>query len=76
MTACPDCRINPAVSPTRQASRTAQSFEWYSEGQARTIEVGGVRITIQLVGRKGRRARIRIVAPPGASFGSTELANS
>ena len=47
---------------------TAQSIEWYAEGQARVVEVGGVRITVRFVGRKGRRARIAITAPAGATF--------
>jgi len=46
----------------------SQSIEWYSEGQARTAEIGGVEITVRFVSRKGRRARIAIIAPPGATF--------
>jgi hypothetical protein len=47
---------------------TSQSIDWYAEGQARTVEVGGIRIAIRLVGRKGRRARIAITAPAGSIF--------
>ena len=61
---------SPRTSDThRQYSNAGiQSIEWYHTGQARTFEVGGVRITTRLVSRKGRRARIVITAPAGASF--------
>ena len=45
-----------------------QSIDWYHEGKARSVEVGGVIITVRLVGRNGRRARIAILAPAGAVF--------
>ena len=41
--------------------------ERYHEGQSRTVEVNGIRIEVRFVGRKGRRARIAIVAPPRGS---------
>jgi hypothetical protein len=47
---------------------TCQSIEWYSEGEERVVDVGGVRIAVRFVGRKGRRARIAITAPPGTVF--------
>lgn len=49
-------------------AEVSQSIEWYSEGQTRIVCVGGIRVSIRLVGRKGRRARIAIAAPPGAVF--------
>lgn len=51
-------------------SPDSQSIEWYYPGQARTVEVDGVEVTIRYVGRKGRRARISIEAPAGAVFRS------
>ncbi len=45
-------------------------IDWYSEGQSRTVDVGGVRMTVRFVGRKGRRGRIVITAPAGAVFRS------
>ena len=51
---------------------SCRSIEWYSEGQERIIEVGGVRVTVRFVGRRGRRARIAITAPPGAVFSAAE----
>jgi hypothetical protein len=49
-----------------------QSIDWYSEGESRVVEVDGVRVTVRLVGRKGRRARIAITAPSGAKFRRVE----
>jgi hypothetical protein len=46
----------------------SRSIDWYSEGQGRTVEVAGIQVTVRLVGRKGRRARIEVSAPPGALF--------
>lgn len=47
---------------------TSQCIDWYHEGESRTVDVAGVQVTVRLVGRKGRRSRISIVAPPGAEF--------
>ena len=43
-------------------------IDWYAEGQSRTVDVDGVRVTVRFVGRKGRRGRIVIEAPAGAVF--------
>ena len=51
----------------------SRSIEWYAEGQTRAVEIHGVRITVRLVGRKGRRARIAITAPVGAAFRTMNL---
>lgn len=45
--------------------------DWYAEGESRTVEVDGVRITVRFIGRKGRRGRIAIEAPAGTQFEST-----
>ncbi len=47
---------------------TCSCVDWYAEGESRIIECGDVRVTIRFVGRKGRRGRIVIEAPAGASF--------
>ena len=47
---------------------TSQSIEWYADGQERIVEADGIQVVVRLVGRKGRRARIAITAPPGAAF--------
>jgi hypothetical protein len=36
--------------------RSCRSIEWYAEGQARIIDIDGVRVTVQFAGRKGHRA--------------------
>lgn len=51
------------VSGKRMESTSCnQLIDWYSPGQSRTLEVNGVQVTVRLVGRKGRRARIAIAA--------------
>lgn len=47
---------------------TSRCVDWYAEGESRTVEVGGVLVTVRFVGRKGRRGRIAIEAPAGAAF--------
>ncbi|MCA9119254.1 MAG: hypothetical protein H6822_22455 [Planctomycetaceae bacterium] len=70
--------VNDEASRSSERSVSA-CIDWYHEGQTRIVEVGGVRVTVRLVGRKGRRARISITAPAGATFDSgdaRELARS
>jgi hypothetical protein len=47
---------------------SCRCIDWYSEGEARIVECNGVQIVVRYVGRKGRRGRIVIEAPDGASF--------
>lgn len=65
----------PASNPQFPESDNSQCIEWYHEGQSRTVETNGVRIEIRFIGGKGRRARIAIVAPPGATFRAAERAS-
>jgi hypothetical protein len=67
------------VSANQQAPSTvarpdacSQSIDWYSEGETRIVEANGVRVIVRFVGRHGRRGRIAITAPPGATFRSVE----
>jgi hypothetical protein len=62
-------------TPNRSAanSQTSQSIDWYHEGEERVVDVAGVQVTVRLVGRKGRRARIAITAPAGAAFHSLDI---
>lgn len=66
------------VTTTETATETpvrtgiSQSIDWYAEGQARTVEVDGIHVTVRYVARKGRRARIAITAPSGAVFGAED----
>jgi hypothetical protein len=48
--------------------RTSQCVDWLSVGQGRVVELNGRLVTVRLVGRKGRRARVAIEAPAGAVF--------
>lgn len=47
---------------------TSRLIDWFSEGETRIVEVDGVRVVVRFVGRKGRRGRIVIEAPAGATF--------
>jgi hypothetical protein len=62
-----DSNRQPDPEPPRPAA-SSQSIDWYSEGESRIVEVDGVRIEVRYVGRKSRRGRIAITAPPGAAF--------
>jgi hypothetical protein len=59
--------------PAREVAPTSQSIDWYAEGEARDVDVAGVRVTVRFVGRKGRRARIAITGPAGALFTARDL---
>jgi hypothetical protein len=57
--------------PQQQSSNGhSQSTDWYSEGDARIVEIDGVSVLVQFVGRRGRRGRISITSPAGASYRS------
>ena len=55
-----------------QPDGRCHSIDWYSEGESRTIESDGVQVTVRFVGRKGRRGRIIIIVPPGATFWASD----
>ena len=54
--------------PLQHAMARSQSIDWYAEGEERIVDVQGIRIMVRFVGRKGRRGRIVITAPPGTTF--------
>ena len=56
----------------RTSVNASQSIDWYAEGEERIVEAGGVQIAVRFVGRKGRRGRIAITAPPGAAFRASD----
>jgi len=58
----------PANAVTSSPPPTSVCIDWYSEGECRAVEVGGVRVVVRYVGRSGRRGRIAIEAPAGAVF--------
>jgi hypothetical protein len=53
---------------TDAQAEKSQSIDRYAEGEERIVEASGIRIAVRFVGRKGRRGRIAITAPPGAAF--------
>ncbi len=59
------------VAQDQKSSQTCQCIDWYHEGSSRTVEIGGIQITVRFVARNGRRVRIAIVAPGGAVFRET-----
>jgi hypothetical protein len=50
------------------SGKESRSIDWYAEGEERIVEADGIRVVVRFVGRKGRRGRIAISAPPGAAF--------
>lgn len=40
--------------------------DWLSQGESRTLQIGETNVIIRLVDRKGRRARISVVASQNA----------
>ena len=65
--------VNVPTGSSVEKSTTCVCIDWYSEGEERVVEAGGVRITIRFVGRRGRRGRIAISAPAGAVFTSEDV---
>ena len=63
-----DGNRNTVTGQTPPSASGSQSIEWYADGQERIVEAGGIQVVVRLMGRKGRRARIAITAPPGAAF--------
>jgi hypothetical protein len=49
---------------------TSTCTDWYSEGESKSVVCNGMQVTVRFVGRRGRRGRIVIEAPPGAQFAS------
>ena len=52
----------------------SKTYDWYGEGEERTVDVGDIQVVVKFVGRKGRRARIAITAPAGAVFRESDIA--
>jgi hypothetical protein len=50
------------------SASASQDIDWYSAGDELIVEADGVQVVVRFVGRKGRRGRIKITAPPGAEF--------
>jgi hypothetical protein len=63
---------HPLPEPPAHPPPVCCCIDWYSEGEARAIEVNGVRVVVRFVGRRSRRARLAITAPAGAIFRAVE----
>lgn len=48
--------------PDREILDNFLSIDWYSPGESKTIKFGDSTIRVRMVGRKGRRVRIRVEA--------------
>jgi hypothetical protein len=59
---------NTNANGKRPSAAVSQDIDWYSKGQQRIVEANGVQVGVRFVDRKGRRGRIKITAPPGATF--------
>ena len=46
----------------------SRSIDWYAEGEERIVAAGEIQIAVRFVSRKGRKGRIAISAPAGATF--------
>ncbi len=66
-------RSNTDGNQPHVPAEASQCIDWYAEGEERIVEACGIRIAVRFVGRKGRRGRIAIAAPPGAVFRTLDL---
>ncbi|MFZ1936438.1 MAG: hypothetical protein WCB27_06760 [Thermoguttaceae bacterium] len=64
---------NATGNLTHAPAEASQCIDWYAEGQSRVVAIGAVQVIVRCVGRKGRKARIAIVAPAGAVFQPLDL---
>ncbi len=57
-----------ADKQTRADATASRLIDWYGVGQGCAIEIGGAVVRFHVVGQKGRRVRIAVLAPPAATF--------
>ena len=65
--------LKPRKSATTDPASVSRDIAWYHPGESRLVDIGGLQITVRLVERNGRRARIAITAPAGAVFRDVDL---
>jgi hypothetical protein len=63
---------NANEQPVTKPPTSSNMIAWFAVGQTCEIAIGGVRVSICLIGQKGRRSRLAVVAPPGATFSSPD----
>lgn len=71
-----DVRPVSDAKPCPDNAGTHQCVEWYIPGQARLVDINGMQIVVRFVGRRGRRGRIAITAPPGAAFHASDTSSN
>ncbi len=58
--------------PTRrqppETPNVSRFIDWYAKGEGVIVEANGNRTIIRIVDRKGRRDRLAVSGPPGATF--------
>lgn len=59
---------NTAYNRKFVPAKMSQSIDWYAEGEERIVVADEIQVAIRFVGRKGRKCRIAITAPAGATF--------
>jgi hypothetical protein len=52
----------------RAPAETSQCIDWFVEGQKMLVTTRGVNVVVGYVARRGRRCRISVMAPAGATF--------
>jgi hypothetical protein len=57
-----------ADEQTPMSAPTSRLIDWYAIGQGCEIEIEGATVRFHVVGQKGGRVRIAVVAPPAATF--------
>lgn len=60
------------MDESENRERTCQSIDWYGEGEGKLVEIDGVQMEVKFIARKGRRGRIAIKAPAGATFAPSD----
>ncbi len=47
---------------------TSRFIDWFAVGQGAEVRVDGITVSLRVVGQKGRRTRLVVIAPRGATF--------
>lgn len=57
-----DFTEKPAENANSGHGEPVRIVDWLSQGESCELKVGGVQFVVRFIGRKGRRARISVVA--------------
>lgn len=61
-----------ADNSTVEYIEPVELVDWFSQGESCLLQIGGTRVEVRFIGRKGRRARISISASPGTSVDAVQ----